>query len=437
MRFRNTPSSYAWPAQLLHWSVAALIVTQFVLAKLAERADDNEAKLAQLALLANHKSVGITILGLALLRVCWRFISPPPALPTAMPGWQIWASKLSHAVLYVLLFLLPISGWLMSSASAYTVSWFGLFELPDLVAPSKALKELLIDAHHLLGKALFIIALLHIAAALKHHFVDKDDILKRMISYASFTVFAVLLTSTLWSFATVDTNKRAAVETPSMPKAVVEEPQAGLPEAVADEPQVIVPEAVAEKPQEIVSTAAVEESTEKADENRLYAWDIDYEASSIEFTAEQAGAKFSGVWPAWRAEMFFDADALTQSKFDVRIDVSKVDTRDEERDVTLEEPEWFYSQKFPEAKFLTGEFKKNSDGTFMAASTLTIKGFGAPVKFNFSVEESAEKKILTGNARLDRLSLKVGTGEWTDLENVGQYVDVKVRVEASLSGAQQ
>ena len=417
MRFRNTASSYAWPAQLLHWSVAALIVTQFVLAKLAERAEDDDEKLTQLALLANHKSVGITILMLALLRVCWRFISPPPALPTAMPGWQILASKLSHGLLYGLLFLLPISGWLMSSASAYTVSWFTLFELPDLVAPSKALKNILIDAHHLFGEALFIVAVLHIAAALKHHFVDKDDILKRMISYASLGVFALLLTSTLWSFATVDTNRSATAESTAASAFSASE-------------------IVGEEPQDTVTTETAQ-SAENADESSLAAWNIDYEASSIEFTAEQAGAKFSGVWPAWRADMFFDADALAQSEFDVRIDVSKVDTRDEERDATLAEPEWFYPEKFPEARFLTSEFKKNQDSTFTAASTLTIKGFGVPVKFNFNVEESAEKKVLTGSARLDRLSLKVGTGEWTDLENIGQYVDVKVRVEASLSAAQQ
>ncbi|MGI9295624.1 MAG: cytochrome b/b6 domain-containing protein [Pseudomonadales bacterium] len=406
MALKNS-SSYAWPAQLLHWSVAALIVTQFVLGNLAERAEDNDAKMAQLTLLSNHKSVGITILMLALLRVVWRLLSPPPALPSTMPGWQVLASKFSHRLLYVLIFVLPITGWLMSSASAYTVSWFNLFELPDLVAPSTELKETLLDAHHLFAELLFVLAVLHIAAALKHHFVDKDDILRRMMSSVSLSVFAVLLSATLWSFATIDTNR-------------------------ATDTAVAAPDNVPAAQQESLQTAAVERDS-NSDGSDLPAWNIDYAASSIEFTAEQAGANFTGVWPSWRAGMFFTEKSLPQSSFDVQVDVTKVSSRDEERDTTLMEPEWFHAEKFPEATFVTREFKKNPDGSFTAMATLSIKGLGTPVEFDFTVEDSAEKVVLNGSARLDRLALKVGTGEWTDLEWIGQYVDVKVHVEAILS----
>ena len=440
MALKNTSSSYGWPAQLLHWSVAALIVTQFVLAKLAERAADNEAKLTQLALLANHKSVGITIFALALVRICWRFITPAPTLPSEMAGWQTQASKLSHVLLYVFLFALPITGWLMSSASAYTVSWFGLFELPDLVEPSKALKKTLLSSHELLSKALFVVALIHIAAALKHHFIDKDDILKRMTSYASVSVFAVLLTATLWSFATVDSKRGAKASAVAAPEnvAAVEESQDPLPTAAADNDEIgeeSAIESVGENGVETASESGSESTSESASESTLAAWEIDYAASSIKFIAEQAGANFTGVWPEWQADMMFDPDALAQSKFDVRINVAKVDSRDEERDTTLMEPEWFYSEKFPEARFLARKFKQNQDGSFTAMATLTIKGFGGPVELNFYVEESTDKKVLTGKARLDRLALKVGTGEWTDLEWVGQYVEVEVRVEAKVPNA--
>ncbi|MGI9286799.1 MAG: cytochrome b/b6 domain-containing protein [Pseudomonadales bacterium] len=472
MVFKNSPSSYAWPAQLLHWSVAALIVTQFILGKLAERAEDNEAKMAQLVLLANHKSVGITILMLALLRVGWRLLSPPPALPSTMPDWQILASKVSHCLLYLLIFTLPVTGWLMSSASAYTVSWFNLFELPDLVSPSKELKQTLQDVHHLLAEALFVVAALHIAAALKHHYFDKDDILKRMISPASLGVFAFLLTATLWSFAMIDTNNSADSNTSSEPKSVPIVQQDSLQTTAIDSnknreedsntssaPKSVplvqqeslpiaaidgnknreedsntssAPKNVPVVQQESLQTAAID-SNKNHEESTRAAWDIDYAASSIEFTAEQAGAKFTGVWPSWRADMFFDSSSLAQSKFDVQVDVTKVDSRDEERDTTLMEPEWFDAQKFPEARFVTREFKENSDGSFTAVAMLEIKDFGAPVELGFSIEDSAGKVTLKGNARLDRLALKVGTGEWTDLEWVSQYVDVKVHVEAHLA----
>ncbi len=117
-------------AKILHWVIAAMIVLQFVLTKFAE---DAATPMQELALLANHKSVGITIFLCACLRLTWRLRQGvPPPLP--MPGWQTIASHISHWTLYGLIFMMPITGWLMSSASAYSVSWFNLVPLPDLVS---------------------------------------------------------------------------------------------------------------------------------------------------------------------------------------------------------------------------------------------------------------------------------------------------------------
>ncbi|MCL4170936.1 UNVERIFIED_CONTAM: hypothetical protein GTU68_034479, partial [Idotea baltica] len=173
-------TNYSSTAKLFHWLIAALIVAQHVLAKLAEYAGQQNKALDQLAILGNHKSVGMTILLLAIARLAYRYFHTPPALPTEMPAWQKKASNISHVLLYGFLFALPISGWLMSSAKAFSVSWFNLFAFPDLLNPSESLAENLYLVHHYLADALFIIALIHILAALKHHFIDKDDILKRM-----------------------------------------------------------------------------------------------------------------------------------------------------------------------------------------------------------------------------------------------------------------
>ncbi len=170
-----------------------MIVLQFVLAKLGEWAEDDGERLRQLALLANHKSVGMTILALAFLRIGWRLLNPPPKLPANMARWQKTASHISHWSLYAFLFALPITGWLMSSASNYSVSWFGLFTWPDLVEPSKALRATMHDAHELLGEALFVIALIHIAAAFKHQWMDKDGVLSRISSWPAIIVFALLV----------------------------------------------------------------------------------------------------------------------------------------------------------------------------------------------------------------------------------------------------
>lgn len=165
-------------ARLLHWLIAALIVVQVVL---AESADDLPNGLEKLAILARHKSFGITILGLAAVRLCWRLVRAPPPLPAGMRPLQRLAAQVSHRAMYLLLFAVPVSGWLMSSSANYPVSWFGFVQLPDLVAPSEALHEALEDTHEVLAKSLVVIALLHLAAALKHQFIDKDGLLWRML----------------------------------------------------------------------------------------------------------------------------------------------------------------------------------------------------------------------------------------------------------------
>jgi cytochrome b561 len=168
-------------AQTLHWVIVGLLIVQVALGKIAH---ELPVGLDKLALLARHKSVGITILGLAVIRLAWRWIDRPPPLPP-MPRWQHLAAHLNHWTLYALLFAMPLSGWMMSSASNYPVSWFGLVQLPDLVAPNRSLKEQLEEVHELLAIILIALALLHVAAALKHQYFDRDGLLFRMLPWRS------------------------------------------------------------------------------------------------------------------------------------------------------------------------------------------------------------------------------------------------------------
>ena len=190
MQLTNTQFRYGGVTQMLHWSIVLLIVAQYVLAELAEEAGADKAAhpaaaLAQFALLARHKSVGLTIFGLAILRFVWRWISPPPGFPIAMPRWQIIAAKLTHYGFYGVLFAMPISGLVMSAAANYPVSYFGWFTMPNLVAPNDSLKELMEEVHETLFGVLVVLASLHIVAALKHQFVDRDDVLRRMLPWTS------------------------------------------------------------------------------------------------------------------------------------------------------------------------------------------------------------------------------------------------------------
>jgi cytochrome b561 len=182
MAIRNTTRRWGAIAQLFHWLIVLGIVAQFTLATLF---DDLPAGAKKLTLLSRHKSIGITILMLALLRLLWRRANPTPALPPALRPWERSLARLTHVLLYVLLFAVPLSGWLMSSARGFPVSWFGLWQLPDLVPKDKTLYESLVSVHTVLAWTLGVVATVHLLAALKHHFVLKDDVLRRMLPFTT------------------------------------------------------------------------------------------------------------------------------------------------------------------------------------------------------------------------------------------------------------
>ena len=178
MQLKNDESRYGAVAQFFHWIIVILIIVQYTL---AYQADKLPLGLAKIAVLARHKSFGITILALVLLRLIWRMIGEHPANPPGMPRWQTIGARVSHIALYALLIVTPLAGWLMSSARNFPVSWFGLVTLPDFIAPNRPAYDFLHETHELLAGTLFWLALLHVAAALKHHFVDRDNVLRRML----------------------------------------------------------------------------------------------------------------------------------------------------------------------------------------------------------------------------------------------------------------
>src|SRR5881394_3382186 len=169
MSIRNTARSWGSLSKAFHWIIVLLILNQWII---AERAKDLPKGPALIQALWWHKSFGITILMLAVLRLAWRWLNPVPDLTAETRPWERVLARVSHVLLYALIFAMPLSGWMMSSARNFPVSWFNLFQLPDLVAPDKHTFELLQSLHGQLFNTLVGVALLHVAGALKHHFVD-------------------------------------------------------------------------------------------------------------------------------------------------------------------------------------------------------------------------------------------------------------------------
>ena len=166
----------------LHWLTAILVFSGFGLALYMTDLPFSPQKLA---LYSYHKWIGVTVFFLLVLRLAWRLGHPTPALPQYMPRWQVLASKGTQHLLYLLLFAIPLTGWLMSSAKGFPTVYFKIWQLPDLVGKNHDLAEALEEIHEILNWSMLSLVGLHSLAALKHHLVDKDHVLRSMLPWNS------------------------------------------------------------------------------------------------------------------------------------------------------------------------------------------------------------------------------------------------------------
>jgi cytochrome b561 len=180
MRVGDGLNRFTVTAKAFHWATFLLLLASFGIGLTMVDMPLGPRKLEAYSW---HKWVGVTVFVVTLLRLGWRGIHPAPPFPDAMPRWQIVGARLSHAGLYSLLLIMPVSGWLMSSALGIQTVYFGIVPLPDLVSPDRALGDSLIHLHHLLALTLAILIGVHAGAAVYHHFVLKDDIARRMIPF--------------------------------------------------------------------------------------------------------------------------------------------------------------------------------------------------------------------------------------------------------------
>lgn len=162
----------------LHWLIAALVVTQIVLITAHEAVDGPDPYIGW------HKSVGLLILVLTLARLAWRAFNPAIPLPSDMPRWQKPLARATHVLFYVVLLVMPLTGWLASSAAGREIPWFGLFNWPLLpIGGGRETAGGFMGVHELVVKGLYVLIALHVIGALKHHFVDRDNVLHRMLPF--------------------------------------------------------------------------------------------------------------------------------------------------------------------------------------------------------------------------------------------------------------
>lgn len=184
MRWRNSSANWGAIAKTFHWLIAIAILVNIGLGLWASGLPVSPRKVEAFYL---HKSVGLTVLWLAMLRLMWRLTNPAPRLPLGMALWERMLAQTSHFLLYLLMLVMPLSGWVIHSASNFPLDLYGVIRVPDLVPETMdegAIQDTAQVVHYWLFITICALLVLHVAGALKHHFVNGDHVLRRMMPFS-------------------------------------------------------------------------------------------------------------------------------------------------------------------------------------------------------------------------------------------------------------
>lgn len=411
-----TPQRYSLGAIVLHWLIAAALVFQNVFAESLEgpRGPDLFARF-QL-----HKSIGITILLLSVLRLAWRYIAPRPA-PVPGPKWAMTLSGLVHFGFYVFMIAAPVTGWIMVSTSKIKVETllFGTIPWPHLPVPA-SWGEPAEFLHHVMPNVAIALLVLHVAGALRHQYLLGTPILARMLPGGQGKAIGALVTAVAIMLGGVVLGKvidpRGAAA-PARPAAVTAEPVAAPAEQAA-------PMAAEDKPE--AEDKAADEQTDAKPRN----WVVG-KGGSLGFSARWNGEPVDGRFARWTASILFSPEALDASKIDVGIDLGSVDTGDGQRDGTLTGSDFFDTGKFAKATYRASKFKALGGNRYRADGTLTLRGVSKSVPLNFTLDITGDKARARGSATIDRTSFGVGQGDYASTAEIAGPVAVSFDFRAT------
>lgn len=408
---------YTAVAIALHWSIALLIIGMIAVGWIMEDMAGGPGS-PKTAIIQIHKSIGITILLLTIARIVWRLMNPPPPEP-AMPKWQAFLASSVHILLYALMIAMPLTGWIMASAeiAQHETRFFGTVEMyvPGIASlpaeTQKGVADTMDMLHSRLAWVIIGLLVLHVAGALKHQFVDKDGLLARM---------APGLFGRTAGTATSGRGGLFAFGGAIAVFAIVAGLSLSAPPAPAGD----------------TTAAASEETT--APKSNAPAWAVDYEKSTLKFSAAYMGRPFEGSFSGWKADIQLDTDAPANKDtpvdgyIRVAIPMASVNTGEPYYDENVTQGDWFDVAKFPEAVFeVTGGVFKDSDTQYEATGVLTLKGARNPVRLPFTLALDGATATVHAETTLKRMALGVGKGTYIEEKGDAEWVadDVKVIID--------
>ncbi|MCF8496441.1 MAG: cytochrome b/b6 domain-containing protein [Alphaproteobacteria bacterium] len=397
--YKDRPALYGAVAKSFHWIMTILVLlllsAGFFMTRLEPGPD-------MLRIYGLHKSFGLLVLWLAVFRILWRLSHPPPEALEAHGPWERRLAKGTHILLYAAFFLMPLSGWLMSSAGGFPAGFFGLFQMPAIIPKDRFIFDLLRETHEIVAFMLLALIGLHMAGAFKHHFLDRDATLQRMTSVRLGIAGGFVLAFLAGSFWLLPV-------TMLIPGNVEE--TAGV-EIVQGSPEVVLPS-----------------------ENKS-AWVIRPAESYIRFEALQYGQVFTGAFD-FHGSIVFDPANLGASHVEIVIDIPSIRTGSEDRDSQARSAEWFGADLFPAAVFSASSFEKTGDKTYIGHGNLTLHGVTLSLDLPFTLDiqpiAHGRRAVMESSISLNRLDFGIGSGEWASTEAIANEVRILIRVEAEQS----
>jgi cytochrome b561/polyisoprenoid-binding protein YceI len=432
-----TPQRYSRSAMALHWLIAALMAFQYGLGEAFAHMPRGKAlfDVAQF-----HKSIGITILLLTLLRLGVRFWKPRPVLHGDRI-WAVWAAKLVHFGFYFVLLTVPLTGWLAVSTSTLNIPTllFKAIPWPDFPfvkgmedAARHGLHEWAEGAHELLSKLFVALFLLHVVGALRHQLLLKDVMIERMLPLRTLTpvtgsALIVLLAGgafALQQFGQVPGIAPAA--TASSP-ANLPKSQEAWPAVAKSEP--IETEAGKGAPEEAAETEAKAADPDAIPPGELPRW-ASAPGGRLGFATSWSGTAIDGNFGNWNADIRFNPDALPQSKIRVTIALASANSGDGERDTTLKGSDFFDTGSHPQATWTSSSIRHLGGDRYRADGTLLLRGVSKAVPINFTLNIDGKDARVSGNASLSRLAFGVGQGEFSGTGDLPDTVSVRFNFRA-------
>ncbi len=434
----RSASRYSTIAIVLHWLIAAAIVFQVLI---AWRMHDLKTPLG-FALTQLHKSVGITVLLLSLARLAWRLANPPPPEPAGLAVWERTLAKAVHVLLYAIMIGMPITGWIMVSASRIQIPTllYGVIPWPhlpiaDLPAAAKApWRSFGHESHEWLSYGAYALVALHVAGALKHQLFDRNmPVLARMAPGAKPRAWfdPRLLAIGLGAVGVIAAGELIK---PPLPAAAPLAPASATADDDHDEHEdhdaPAAPTAPAPTPAAPAAATAAAPVASPARPTGPSHWAV-ARGSSVGFATSWSGQAIQGRFDKWTADILFSPDALDKSKVSVSIDLASANTGDAQRDQSLPASDWFDAANHPKATFVAERFEPAGEGRFIAHGRLTLRGVTKPVDLPFRLKIDADKARMSGVTSLDRTAFGVGQGDWQATDQIPGKVQVSVQITAT------